>query len=61
MLRSYPHLSAATVSFASLSTVLKSGLTVGYYLLILVGILAFARKSIVERFRTSPMHHKKGV
>jgi len=61
MLRSYPHLSAATVSFASLSTVLKSGLTVGYSLLILVGILAFARMSIVEGFRTSPMHHKKGV
>ena len=61
MLRSYPHLSAATVSFASFCTVVKSGLTVGYYLLILVGILAFARKKIAERSRTAPLHRQREV
>lgn len=48
MLRSYPNLSAATVSFTSFCTVLKSGFTIGFYLLLLVGLIAFARRKIMR-------------
>ena len=56
MLRSYPHLAAAPVFFASLNTLLKSGLTIGFYLLLLAGIIAYIRRIIVERSQTVPMH-----
>lgn len=44
MLRSYPELSPATVAFASASSVIKSVFTIGFYILLLVGIVAVIRK-----------------
>jgi len=59
MLKSYPHLSAATVSFASLNTLLKSICTIGFYLLLLVGVTAFTRKKIAGRSRPDSLHHSE--
>lgn len=49
MLRSFPNISAATVAFASMSSVIKSVFTVGFYILLLVGIIAFARRRVSAR------------
>ena len=46
MLTSFPNISAATVAFASMCSVIKSVLTIGFYVLLLVGILALARKRL---------------
>ncbi len=55
MLRSYPDLSATTVAFASINTILKSAFTTGFFLLLIVGLIAFIRKSLATRSRTAPM------
>ena len=47
MLRSYADLSPTIVSFASVNTLLKSGFTTGFFLLLFVGIIAAARKKFV--------------
>jgi len=49
MLRSYPDLSPGVVMYASISSIVKSLFTIGFYLLFLVGLIAFARR----RMRTS--------
>lgn len=49
MLRSFPDISAATVAFASMSSVIKSVSTVGFYLLLLFGIAAFVKRRIRGR------------
>ena len=57
MLWSYPDLSATTVALTSISTVLKSACTTGFFLLLLVGVIAFIRKSLAARSRTAPVQH----
>lgn len=47
MLKSFPAISPATVAIASTSTVLKSLLTVAFYLLLLAGIIAVGTKRII--------------
>ena len=47
MLQTYAELSPTIVSFASLNTLLKSGFTTGFFLLLLVGIVAVARKKLI--------------
>lgn len=49
MLRSFPNISAATVAFASMSSVIKSVFTIGFYILLLVGMTAFARRKFGAR------------
>lgn len=44
MLRTFPDLTPTTVSLASASSVLKSVFTIGFYVLLLVGISAAVRK-----------------
>jgi len=46
MLNSFPDISAVTVAFASMSSVIKSLFTVGFYLLLLVGIAAVIRRRV---------------
>ncbi len=57
MLRSYPDLSATTVALASISTILKSACTTGFFLLLFVGLIAYIRKSLAARSRTTPIQH----
>ena len=49
MVTSFPNISAATVAFASMSSVIKSVSTIGFYMLLLVGIAALARRRIGAR------------
>ncbi len=49
MLRSFPNISAAMVALASMSSVIKSVLTIGFYILLLVGIAVIARRKIGAR------------
>lgn len=45
MLRTFPDLTTTTVSLASASSIFKSVFTIGFYVLLLVGIWAAVRKS----------------
>lgn len=49
MLKSFPAISPATVTFASTRTLLKSLLTIAFYLLLCVGIIAVGTKRIVTQ------------
>lgn len=44
MLRTFPEISTTAAAFASTSSVIKSLFTVGFYILLLVGIAAFVRR-----------------
>ncbi|MFK7806107.1 MAG: hypothetical protein AB8G95_31040 [Anaerolineae bacterium] len=59
MLRSYPNLTTFTVSLTSFTTILKSGCTLVFYLLLLVGIIAIARQKIMNRAQTNLLRHQK--
>jgi hypothetical protein len=49
MLRSFPQISSAAVVFASVSTVIKSVLTTGFFILLLVGLAAIAMRKLKVR------------
>jgi hypothetical protein len=49
MLRSFPNISAATVAYASVCSVIKSVFTTGFFILLLVGIAALAIRRIGAR------------